>query len=157
MNKLQANLCLICVTLYWSSEVIIYKCIPDGISSFAITGMTNAIAAIVLAACFFKRLKAELKRSSRKLILRCLLLGAMNCGYNVLYLQGLDYLDVSTGAFTFSMTIVVLPVILLTMKKSVDKKTWISAALVLVGITVALGSTSISLSYFLPIIVNRVY
>lgn len=39
------------------------------------------------------------------------------------------------------MTIVVLPVILITMKKSVDKKTWISAALVLVGISVALGST----------------
>lgn len=141
MNKLQANLCLICVTLCWSAEVIIYACIPDGILSFAITALTNAIAAIILAACFFKRLKAELKRSCKKLLLRCLLLGVMNCTYNVLYLQGLDYLDVSTGAFTFSMTIVVLPVILITMKKTVDKKTWISAGLVLVGITVALGST----------------
>ena len=141
MNKLQANLCLICVTLCWSSEVIIYACIPDDMLSFATTAITNAIAAIILSACFFKRVKNELKRSSKKLILRCLLLGVMNCVYNVLYLQGLDYLDVSTGAFTFSMTIVVLPVILITMKKSVDKKTWISAALVLIGIVVALGSS----------------
>ena len=141
MNKLQANLCLICVTLCWSSEVIIYACIPDDMLSFATTAITNAIAAIILSACFFKRVKNELKRSSKKLILRCLLLGVMNCVYNVLYLQGLDYLDVSTGAFTFSMTIVVLPVILITMKKSVDKKTWISAALVLIGIVIALGSS----------------
>lgn len=141
MNKLQANLCLICVTLCWSSEVIIYACIPDDILPFATTAITNAIAAIILAACFFKRLKTELKRSSKKLLLRCLLLGAMNCAYNTLYLQGLDYFDVSSGAFTFSMTIVVLPVILITMKKTVNKKTWISAVLVLIGILIALGST----------------
>lgn len=140
MNKLQANLCLICVTLCWSSEVIIYACIPDDMLSFATTAITNAIAAIILSASFFKRVKVELKRASKKLLLRCLLLGVMNCVYNILYLQGLNYLDVSTGAFTFSMTIVVLPVILITMKKNVSKNTWISAALVLAGITVALGS-----------------
>lgn len=140
MNKLQANLCLICVTLCWSSEVIIFACIPDDIVPFATTAITNAIAAIILAACFFKRLKTELKRSSKKLLLRCLLLGVLNCIYNTLYMHGLNYLDVSTGAFTFSMTIVVLPVILITMKKSVSKKTWISASFVLVGILVALGS-----------------
>ena len=140
MNKLQANLCLICVTLCWSSEVIIYSCIPDDILSFATTAITNIIAAIILAACFYKRLKSELKRTSKKLILRCLLLGVMNCAYNVLYLQGLNYFDVSTGAFTFSMTIVVLPVILITMRKKVNKRTWISAVLVLIGILVALGS-----------------
>ena len=140
MNRLQANLCLICVTLCWSAEVIIYACIPDDFLPFATTAVTNAVAAIILAACFFKRLKAEVKRSSIKLILRCLLLGVLNCVYNTLYLYGLTYLDVSTGAFTFSMTIVVLPVILLTMKKTVTKKTWISVALALSGIVVALGS-----------------
>lgn len=140
MNKLQANLCLICVTLCWSTEVIIFACIPDDILSFATTAITNAVAALILSACFFKRLKKELKRSSKKLILRCLLLGALNCTYNVLYLQGLNYLDVSTGAFTFSMTIVVLPVVLITFRKSVNKKTWISVVLVLTGIIVALGS-----------------
>lgn len=140
MNKLQANLCLICVTLCWSSEVIIFACIPDDILPFATTAITNAIAAVILAACFFKRIKTELKRSSKKLLLRCLMLGALNCTYNTLYLYGLDYLDVSTGAFTFSMTIVVLPVVLLTMRKTVTKKTWLSVALALSGIVIALGS-----------------
>ena len=120
--------------------MIIFACIPNDILPFATTAITNAIAAIILAACFFKKVKAELKRSSKKLVLRCLLLGVLSCAYNTLYLHGLNYLDVSTGAFTFSMTIVVLPVILITMKKTVGKKTWISAALVLAGIMIALGS-----------------
>ena len=141
MNKLQANLCLICVTLCWSSEVIIYACIPGYILPFATTAITNAVAAVILAACFFKRVKAELKRSSKKMLLRCLLLGILNCAYNSLYQFGLNYFDVSTGAFTFSMTIVVLPVVLLTMRKTVEKKTWLSVALALCGIVIALGSS----------------
>lgn len=140
MNKLQANLCLICVTLCWSSEVIIFACIPDGILPFATTAITNMIAAIILAACFFKRMKAELQRSSKKLLLRCLLLGVLNCIYNTLYLYGLDYFDVSTGAFTFSMTIVVLPVVLMTTRRKVSKRTWVSVVLALSGISIALGS-----------------
>ena len=51
------------------------------------------------------------------------------------------YFDVSTGAFTFSITVVVLPVILLTMRKNVGKKTLISVAFVVSGIVIALGST----------------
>jgi drug/metabolite transporter (DMT)-like permease len=129
------------VTLCWSAEVIIYTCIPQGILPFAVNAITNIIAALILAACFFKRVTAELQRASKKLLLRCLLLGALNCVYNTLYQYGLSYFDVSSGAFTFSMTIVVLPVILLTMRKTVTKKTWLSVALALGGIIVALGPT----------------
>lgn len=35
MNRLQANLCLVCVTLFWAAEVIIYACIPEGVPEFA--------------------------------------------------------------------------------------------------------------------------
>ncbi len=40
MNRLQANLCLLCVTLCWSSEVILYACIPAGVPAFATTCVT---------------------------------------------------------------------------------------------------------------------
>ena len=139
MNRLQANLCLICVTLCWSTEVIIFACIPDSVLPFATTCICNAIAAVVLALCFFKRVKKEMKRAGKKLLLHCLLLSVLNCGYNTLYLYGLNDFDVSTGAFTFSMTVVVLPVVLITMKKSVGAKTWVSVVLVLLGIVCALG------------------
>ena len=73
----------------------------------------------------------------KKLLLRALLLSVLNCGYNIMYLYGLDYFDVSTGAFTISMTVVILPVILLMSKKNVSKRTWLSALMVLIGIAVS--------------------
>ena len=147
MNRLQANLCLICVTLCWSTEVIIFSCIPDSVLPFATTFICNAIATVVLAACFFKRIKREMSKSSKKILLKCLLLGVLNCAYNALYMYGLKSFDVSTGAFTFSMTVVVLPVVLITMRKSVGVKTWISVALVLSGIVIALGGSLTQIPY----------
>ena len=147
MNRLQANLCLICVTLCWSTEVIIFSCIPDSVLPFATTFICNAIATVVLAACFFKRIKREMSKSSKKILLKCLLLGVLNCAYNALYMYGLKYFDVSTGAFTFSMTVVVLPVVLITMRKSVGVKTWISVVLVLSGIVIALGGSLTQIPY----------
>ena len=137
MNKLQANLCLVCVTFLWSTEVIIYACIPDSVFPFATTAITNLIGAALLFLCFFKRINAELRKGGKKLLLRVLLLSVLNCGYNIMYLYGLDYFDVSSGAFTLSMTVVILPVILLISKKNVGKRTWLSALLVLIGIAVS--------------------
>ena len=137
MNKLQANLCLLCVTLLWSTEVIIFAVIPDSVEPFATTAITSLIGGALLCLCFFKRIKAALKSGGGKLLLTGILLSVMNCGYNVLYQYGLKEFDVSTGAFTISMTVVILPVILMMRKKNVEKKSWISAAMVLAGIIVS--------------------
>ena len=61
MNKLQANLCLLCVTLLWSTEVIIFAVIPDSVEPFATTAITSLIGGALLCLCFFKRIKAALK------------------------------------------------------------------------------------------------
>lgn len=147
MNKLQANLCLICVTLLWSTEVIIFACIPNSVVPFATTAITSMIGGVLLFLCFFKRIMAALKNGGKKLLLTGVLLSVLNCGYNVMYQYGLKEFDVSSGAFTISMTVVILPVILMMKRQSVDKKTWISAILVLVGIIVSylgkLGTISV--------------
>ena len=137
MNKMQANLCLICVTLLWSTEVIIFACIPDAVVPFATTAITSLIGAALLFFCFFRRITSALKKSGKKILLTGLLLSVLNCGYNVLYQYGLKEFDVSTGAFTISMTVVILPVILMMRRQNVGKKTWISAIFVLVGIVVS--------------------
>lgn len=147
MNKLQANICLLCVTLLWSTEVIIFACIPNSVVPFATTAITSLIGAVLLFLCFFKRIIAALKKGGKKILLTGILLSVLNCGYNVLYQYGLKEFDVSTGAFTISMTVVILPVILMMKRQSVGKKTWISAGLVLIGIVVSylgkLGKISI--------------
>ena len=137
MNKMQANICLVCVTLLWSTEVIIFACIPDNLVPFATTAITNLIGALLLFLFFFKRIRAEIKNGGKKLLLRILFLSVLNCGYNVMYIYGLKTFDVSTGAFTISMTGVILPVLLFMGKKKVQKKTWFSAGMVFAGILVS--------------------
>ena len=122
MNKLQANLCLLCVTLIWSTEVVIFACIPNDVLPFATTCITSLTGAVLLFLGFFKRIIAAFRRDGLKLVRDCLLLSVLDCSYNVMYIYGLDDFDVSTGAFTLSMTAVVLPVILLMKKKTLISK-----------------------------------
>ncbi|MBR2280907.1 MAG: DMT family transporter [Ruminococcus sp.] len=156
MNKLQANLSLLCVTLLWSTEVVIFACIPDSVLPFATTCITSFIGAALLFLCFFKRIISSIKKDGFKLIRSCLLLSVLDCSYNVMYIYGLNDFDVSTGAFTLSMTAVVLPVILIMRKENVDLKTWISAGLVLAGIMFALARNlfNISIAGFLLIFIG---
>lgn len=142
MNSLQANICLLFVTLCWSTEVIIFACIPDAVPPFATTCITSLVGALILFFSFNRRIRDELKRDKKKVIIRCIYLGVLNCTYNVLYLYGLKFFDVSSGAFTLSMTVVILPVILISFKQKVAVKTWISAVMVLTGIVLALGRSA---------------
>ena len=139
MNNLQANLCLLAVTLCWSCEVVIFSIIPDGVNPFATTCVTSLIGAALLVVCFARRIAAAFRRDRWLLARRIAVLGVMNTAYSVLFLVGLDYFDVSTGAFTISITAVVLPVMLLVMRRGVDARTWVSAGCVLAGIAVAMG------------------
>ena len=139
MNRLQANVCLLCVTLCWSAEVILYACIPDGVPAFATSCVTAFVGAALLVFPFRRRVAEALRTGGRRLVAGGLLLAALNAAYNTLYLCGSKSFDVASGAFTFSMTVVVLPVVLLTMRRRVALETWISVALVLAGIVLALG------------------
>ena len=139
MNNLQANICLLAVTLCWSCEVIIFSIIPDGVNPFATTCVTSLIGAALLGTCFARRIVAAFKRDRWQLARRVAGLGVMNTTYSVLFLVGLQHFDVSTGAFTISITVVVLPVMLLVMRRGVPLRTWLSAACVLAGIAVAIG------------------
>ena len=135
---MQANICLFTVTLCWSCEVVIFSIIPDDVNPFATTCVTSLIGAALLFACFFRRIAEAFRRDRWLLARRIGLLGVMNTIYSVLFLIGLNYFDVSTGAFTVSITAVVLPVMLLVMRRGVSMRTWISAGCVLAGIAVAI-------------------
>ena len=61
MNKLQADLSLLCATMCWSSEVIIYAAIPNSVPNFATTAITNAIGAFILFIVFYNRIATALQ------------------------------------------------------------------------------------------------
>ena len=84
MNNLQANLCLLAVTLCWSCEVIIFSVIPSSVNPFATTCITSLIGVAIMVACFARRIKAAFARDGRLLIRRIVALSVMNTTYNVL-------------------------------------------------------------------------
>ena len=137
MNNLQANLCLLAVTLCWSCEVVIFSVIPGEVSPFATMCVTSLIGAALMGACFARRIATAFRRDRWLLVRRVAALSVMNTALNVLIIVGLGSFDVSTGAFTLSMIAVVLPVMLLVMKRGVGARTWISAGFVLAGVAVA--------------------
>ena len=139
MNRLQANICLLCVTLCWSAEIILFACIPAGVPAFATTCATPFAGSALLAVSFRRRVAAALRSGGWTFPASALLLAALSTSYNTLFLVGVKSFDVASGAFTFCMTVVVLPVVLLSLRRRVAPATWISVVLVLAGICLALG------------------
>ena len=130
------------MTICWSSEVVLISIAPETVNPFAHMCITSLIGAVLLTACFRRRVIAAFKAERTVLARRITLLAALNTSYNILAFVGLEYFDVSAGAFTFSMVVVVLPVLLLVLRRGVTKRTWLSAAIVLVGVAVALSNTA---------------
>ena len=141
MNKLQANLCLLCVTLCWSMESVIYACIPESVSPFATTSITSFVGSLILFFCFFKRVTDHIRKNTKRVLRRCFILAVLNCIYNALYLFGFQNLDLSTGAFSISITAVILPIVLISMNSTVKKRTWFSSGVIMLGIVFALFDT----------------
>ena len=140
MNNLQANICLLAVTLCWSCEVIIYAGIPDSVSPFATICVTSLIGGALVGICFCRAIAASFRRDGWLLARRIVALSIMNTAYNVLYLVGFSYFDTSTGSFLASLNVVAMPLMLLAMKRGVSARTWLSASCVLAGIVVATSS-----------------
>ena len=65
MNRLQANLCLLCVTLCWSAEIVLYACIPDVVPAFATSCVTALAGAALLFVPFRARLAAAVDDAIR--------------------------------------------------------------------------------------------
>ena len=140
MNKLQANICLICVTMIWSTEVIILSCLPGEIMPFAVSSITNLIGAALLFMCFFRKIKAEIVKEGKRLVVQSALLALLYFTYNIMYIFGWKSFDVLTGDFTISMTVIFMPALMLLMRQKVGVKVLISSALIAVGIIIAFMS-----------------
>ena len=137
MNRFQANICLLCVTAIWSSEVIVLSCMPDTVIPFAVSCMTNLIGAALLFMCFFKRIKNEIMKAGKGLVIQCALLAVLYFTYNVLYIYGWKSFDVLTGDFTISMTVIFMPGLMFLLRQKVGVRTLVSSAFITVGVVLA--------------------
>ncbi len=120
-------------------EVVLYSCIPEGVPAFATSSVTSFAGAFLLIAAFFKRMLAALRNDWRSLIRGSMFLAMLSAVYNTMFLCGLKSFDVTSGAFTFCMTVVVLPVVLLSLRRHIGLETLLSVVCVGTGVVLALG------------------
>ena len=139
MNKLQANLCLLSVTIIWSSELIVLSCIPDSVEPVATTCITKTIGSILLFCCFFGRILNEIKTFKWELLRKALTVALLNCVYNTMVIVGFRSFDSITGNFVYTFTAVSMPVLLLVLGRKVSKAMWVTSGLILIGILLQAG------------------
>ena len=83
---------------------------------FAVSSITNLIGAALLFMCFFRKIKAEIVKEGKCLVIRSALLAVLYFTYNIMYIFGWKAFDVLTGDFTISMTVIFMPALMLLMR-----------------------------------------
>ena len=138
MNRFQANLCLICVTLCWASEVVIYACIPEGVSEFATMCVSSFMGTALLLVPFWRRVVDTVRKSGWRFLASMLLIAVLSVVYNQHFIAGLRSFDVVEGAFAYCLTVITTPFVMLVMRRRIPLWTWISVAIVSAGILLVL-------------------
>ena len=130
MTKTENNILLFSITLCWASSYIFIKSLPPDLSSFAYLTMTTGIAAVILVAVFWKRLK-EVKRSTVKSSFILSLLLTVNL---LVEKQGISLLPASNASFLAALTILVVPLIMLLLRKKPTKNNAAGAGIIVLGL-----------------------
>ena len=94
--------------------------------------ITAIIGAILLWACFAKRILQAIRNDKHTIVRRMALLSVLNLSYNALIIMSLRYFNATTSAFLLTLTMVALPFLLFALRREVPSHTWITAGLVLV-------------------------
>ena len=122
-------------------EVAIYSCIPKGTPAFATNCVTSLAGALLLLAAFYKRMLSALRKDWRSLVRGSAILALLNSAYNTMFLCGAKSFDITSGAFTYCMVAVLLPVVLLSLRRRIGLETLLSVVFVGTGIVLAVGNS----------------
>ena len=138
ISRKEYNIILFSVTLCWASSYIFIKDLPSGLSSFAYLTLTAGIAGVILLAIFHRMLK----NLDRRTVLRGFFLAVFITGNMLLEKLGLDHIPSSTASFLASLNIVIVPLILLFLKKSPTKNNIVGILVIMMGLFVSNGIVS---------------
>jgi len=130
MSKTENNILLFSITLCWSASYIFIKNLPQELSSFAYLTMTTGIAAAILTAVFWKRMLKIRKGTLKSSLFLSFLLTAML----LVEKKGLELIPSSNASFLMSLTILIVPALLLIYKKKPSANNIAGAGIILLGI-----------------------
>lgn len=135
MSKTENNILLFSITLCWAASYVFIKDLPSGLSTFAYLTMACGIAAVLLTLVFFKKFKGiRLATIGKASILSVLLL--LNL---ITDKMGIDRLASSTASVLASTSILIVPVVMIMMRKMPTKNNLLGAVIIMAGIIITSG------------------
>lgn len=135
MSKTENNILLFSITLCWASSYVFIKELPASLSTYGYLTMTCGIAAILLTFIFWKKFRCITLATLGKSAFLSLIL-TLNLLFDKL---GIDRLSSSTASVLAATSILIVPFILLLMKKSPTRNNLAGAVIIMVGILITSG------------------
>jgi drug/metabolite transporter (DMT)-like permease len=135
VTKLENNILLFSITLCWAAAYIFVKRLPTDLSPFAYLTLTTGIAALILVGIFFKQLK-QIEKST---ILSSLFLSLLLTATLLLEREGVKTLPASNASFIASLTIIVVPLLMLLLKTKPTLNNGAGSVVILLGLCLTSG------------------
>ncbi|MDD6057170.1 MAG: DMT family transporter [Clostridiales bacterium] len=135
MTKKESNILLFSITLCWASSYIFIKDLPSDLSSYAYLTLTAGIAGVILLAVFHR----SLRNLNKQTIFRGIVLAALIAGNMLLEKMGLMHISSSTASFLASLNIMIVPMILLLLRKFPTKNNVLGIVIILGGLAISNG------------------
>ena len=130
-RSLKAHILLVLITLIWGSNFVVIKNALADISPLFFNAVRMSLAAVVLAAIFYR----ELPRLTASAVRAGCLVGVFLFIGNELQTVGLKYTTPSKSAFLTGVSVVLVPVFLaLFWKRAINRWTSVGVVLALVGL-----------------------
>ena len=135
MSRTENNILLFSITLCWAASYVFIKDLPSELSTYAYLTMACGIAAVLLTVVFFKKFKGiKLATIGKAAILSVLLL--LNLITDKL---GIDRLASSTASVLASTSILIVPVVMILMRKMPTRNNLLGALIIMAGIIITSG------------------
>jgi drug/metabolite transporter (DMT)-like permease len=135
MTKLENNILLLSVTFCWASSYIFVKRLSGELSTFAYLTLVTGIAAVILTILFFKQFR-HVKKST---ILSSLVLSLLLTAMLLLEREGLKSLPASNASFVASLTIIIVPILMLLLKSKPTLNNAVGAVVIVLGLCLTSG------------------
>jgi len=130
-RSLKAHILLVLITLIWGSNFVVIKNALADISPLCFNAVRMSLAAVVLAAIFYR----ELPRLTAGAVRSGFLVGLFLFVGNELQTSGLKYTTASKSAFLTGVSVVLVPVLLAVFwKRGINRLTSIGVVLAFAGL-----------------------
>lgn len=135
MSRTENNILLFSVTVCWAASHVFLKSLPSDLSTYAYLTMTCGIAAVLMTVVFFKKM---IKTKFAAFLKSAILAGLL---FLILLFEkiGIGTVASSTASVLISASIIIVPVMLIIMKKMPTKNNLLGAIVIMAGIVITSG------------------